>query len=189
MELSIDDIQKVIKAESLKPSDLFTNASLREDPSVKGFIDSAEKRTKAEFHDHNSRTEEKIEKVREELALEKKAIEDENKTLKKEVAKSKVNDLFATEKTERKLTEKQIKFIETKLKKFEPEETEKLKEEFSSFLDDNIKEFKSIAANVFGEKEAKTEDKTGDGDGNGDGDGGTGNGDGKGSVDANPFID
>lgn len=192
MELSLDDIKKVIKAESLKPGDLFSNADLSEDPSVKGLVDSAERRTKASFHDHNARTEEKIEDVRKELGKEKADLEKDNKKLKAQVAKTKVNGLFETAKTERKLTEKQTKFLEKKIAKFEPEDPEKLETEFASFLDDNIKEFKSIAEDVFGEKKEKDKDETGDGDGNGDGDGdgGTGNGDGeKSSVDANPFID
>jgi len=188
MELSIDDMQKVIKAESLQPSDLFSNASLSGDPSVKGFIDSAVKRTKAEFHEHDERTKAKIEDVRTELGKEKEDLEKENKDLKKVVAKSKVDTLFDAAKKERKLTDKQTLFLEKKKTKFEPEDPEKLEAEFSSFLDEGIKEFKSIAADVFGEKEEKAEDKTGDGDGNGDDDK-SGTGDGESSVDANPFID
>jgi len=188
MELTVDDVKKVIKAESLKPSDIFNNSELSDDPSVKGFIDSAEKRTKAEFHSHNTRTEEKIETVREEMKAEKAELEKENKKLKTEVAKSKVNSLFETAKTDRKLTEKQIKFLEKKTGKFEPEDPEKLEDEFSSFLDEGIKEFKSIAADVFGEKEEKEEPKPGDEGGNGDGEG-SGTGDGESSVDKNPFVD
>ena len=188
MELSLDDMKKVIKAESLKPGDLFSNADLSEDPSVKGLIDSAERRTKASFHDHNARTEEKIEDVRKELGKEKEDLEKENKDLKKQVAKTKVDTLFEDAKKDRKLTEKQVKFLEKKTKKFEPEDPEKLEAEFSSFLDDHIKEFKSIAADVFGEKEEKEKDKTGDEGGNGDGDKSR-TGDGESSVDANPFID
>lgn len=188
MELSIDDMQKVIKAESLQPSDLFSNASLSEDPSVKGFIDSAVKRTKGEFHDHDNRMKEKIAEVKAELGKEKEEIEKENTGLKKEVAKSKVDSLFEAAKTERKLTEKQTKFLEKKKGKFEPDDPEKLEDEFSSFLDEGIKEFKSIAADVFGEKEEKEEDKTGDEGGNGDGEGNK-TGDGESSVDSNPFLD
>jgi len=189
MELSLDDMKKVIKAESLKPGDLFSNADLAEDPSVKGLVDSAERRTKASFHDHNTRTEEKIEEVRADAKKEKEDLEKENKKLQTEVAKSKVEGLFAKAKTERKLSEKQVKYLEKKTSKFEPEDPEKLEEEFSSFLDDEIKEFKLIAEDVFGEKKEKSEEETGEGDGNGDGDGGTGNGDSKASVDKNPFID
>lgn len=191
MELSLDDMKKVIKAESLKPGDLFSNADLSEDPSVKGLVDSAERRTKASFHDHNTRTEEKIEEVREEAKTEKAELEKENKKLKSEVAKSKVDGLFETAKTERKLSEKQVKYLEKKTSKFEPVDPEKLKEEFSSFLDDEIKEFKLIAEDVFGEKQKEDKDKTGDGDGNGDGDGdgGNGSGDSEASVDKNPFVD
>ena len=189
MELSLEDMKKVIKAESLKPGDLFSNADLSEDPSVKGLIDSAERRTKASFHDHNTRTEEQLDKIREEEAEKKKEVEKENKKLKREVAKSKVDKLFETAKTDRKLTEKQVKYLEKRISKFEPDDPEKLDTEFSSFLDDNIKEFKSIAEDVFGEKKEETKEKTGDGDGNGDGDGGNGNGDTKDSADENIFID
>jgi len=188
MELTVDDVKKVIKAESIKPSDLFSNSDLSDDPSVKGFIDSAEKRTKAEFHDHDNRMKEKIAEVKAEAEKEKEDIVKQNTVLKKEVAKSKVDSLFETAKTARKLTEKQTLFIEKKLKKFEPDDPEKLEDEFSSFLDEGIKEFKSIAADVFGEKEEKEEPKTGDEGGNGD-DEGSGTGDGKSSVDANPFVD
>jgi hypothetical protein len=191
MELSLEDMKKVIKAESLKPGDLFSNADLAEDPSVKGLVDSAERRTKASFHDHDERMKDKVADVKAEGEKEKKDLEAENKTLKSEVAKSKVDGLFETAKTERKLSEKQIKYLEKKTSKFEPDDPEKLEAEFSSFLDDNIKEFKLIAEDVFGEKQKKDEPKTGDGDGNGDGDGdgGNGNGDSEKSVDANPFVD
>ena len=188
MELSIDDMQKVIKAESLQPSDLFSNASLSEDPSVKGFIDSAVKRTKGEFHDHDNRMKEKIAEVKAEAEKEKEEIVKQNTVLKKEVAKSKVDTMFTTAKEERKLTEKQTLFIEKKLKKFEPEDPEKLEDEFSSFLDEGIKEFKSIAADVFGEKEDKAEEKPGGEGGNGDGEVKK-TGDGESSVDSNPFLD
>jgi len=57
----------------------FLNADLSEDPSVKGLVDSAERRTKASFHDHDNRTKEKIEEVRAEAKKEKEEIEKENK--------------------------------------------------------------------------------------------------------------
>lgn len=187
MELSIDDVKKVIKAESLKPSDLFTNADLSGDPSVKGLIESTEKQTAATFHDRFRRQEEKLKEAEGEGDKKKEELEKENKTLRTQVAKSKVDGLFAKAKEERKLTEKQEKFIEKKIKTFEPSEPEKLEDEFSSFLDDQIKDFKSIAADVFGEKEERESgDKKG---GDGDGDDSDGNGDGDvHPIDSDPMI-
>lgn len=192
MELTVDDVKKVIKAEGLKPSDIFTNADLSDDPAVKGFIESTEKRTAATFHDRFRRQEEKLKEAEEnaDKAVKdaKEALEKENKKLKTDLAKSKTSSLFEKEKKDRSLTDKQIKYIEKKLGKFDPEDPEKIDEEFSAFLDDNIKEFKSIAADVFGEKEEKRGEKTGEGDDNGDGDSDE-SGDQTNSLDDNIFID
>lgn len=152
LEITIEDVKKLIKAESIKPSDIFNNSELSDDPSVKGFIEAAEKKTEASFHERFRRHEDKLKEAEGEGDKKKEELEKENTKLKTEVAKSKVDSLFDAAKTDRKFSDKQAKFIKERNSTFEPTDPEKLEDEYSKFLDDRVDEFKKISKDIFGEE-------------------------------------
>jgi len=89
-----------------------------------------------------------------------------------EGAKIKANDLFSKKIKDRKLDDKQVKFITLKKSNFIPEDVENLEKEVDKFMDDTLDEQKTIDE-IYGEKtEADTEGKGGSepGDEEGEGD-------------------
>lgn len=184
-KLTIDEIKTVIKENSIPPSDLYDRDSLTDDPVVKGHVKAEVKEAgMSEYHARKRSQTESAEKVTElETALKER--DDEIIKLKKETAKTKTADLYKTEKEKRGFDGKQDSFIKSNLKKFEVSDPEKIDEEFSQFLDDQIDDFKRVSK-VFGvkvdgdgekkegeekeEKEDQETDETGDDDGNDDDD-------------------
>jgi len=156
--MTIDEIKQFIRAEKIQPSDVFTVDQLTEDPSVKGFVDAERKQASSGEYAHRKRTDEKFDKERDKWNKEKETKDEEIKTLKIENAKTKIGDMFEKMKKDRDLSEKQIKYIEPKLTKFEPEKIEDMEKELDKHVDDLIDEFKTISKDVFGE-EIKEEDK------------------------------
>jgi hypothetical protein len=159
-----DQLKELIKSEEIKPSDLFGSEALTEDPTVKGFVAAEIKRAVAGEYSHRKRDEEGSLKVKAELEEKLKAKDDELRKLQIEAAKVKVGSLFEKQKTERKLDERQVKFIQSRLAKFEPIKIEDLEKEFNLHLDGEIEEYKRISKDVFGIEEQPTGDgKAGDG--------------------------
>lgn len=169
--VTIGQIRDLIKAEKVKPSDLFGAETLADDPSVKGLVESETKRAVAGEYAHRKRTEEGFDKTKEELEKKLKERETELGTLRLETAKGKAKTLYEAQKATRKLTPKQAAFIEGRLDRFAPKKVEEVDKEFNFYLDSEIDEFGKVA------KLLGIEDK-GAGDGNaGSGaekDGGTG---------------
>ena len=170
MEITIEDVRSFLKAEPVKPSDLFGVEDLTSDPAVKGFVETENRRAVAGEYAHRKRTEEGFDKTRQELEAKVKAAEERVASLAIESAKSKVGDLFAKRKTERKLTDQQARFIEGRLSRFALSKAEALDQEFDTFLDQQIDDFKQVAE-VFGVKQSGDRDGKENG---GDGDRGTG---------------
>ena len=164
--VTIDQVRDLVKAEKIKPSDLFGVETLTGDPTVVGYVEAEKKKAVAGEYAHRKRTEEGFDKTREEL--EKKLLEREAdlQKLKIDAAKAQVGSLFTKQKDERKLDEKQVKFVQSRLAKFTPTKVEDLEKEFNAHMDAEIDEYKRIAKDVFG-----VEDKPADG---GKADGGTG---------------
>ncbi len=157
------EIQDVIKEGGLKPSDLFSNDALTDDPFVKGYVADERKDASSGEFAHRKRTDDKFTDERKKWEDEKKKLEDENKTLKVDGAKVKASDLFASKMKERKLDKQQVKFVESKQKDFSPEDLESLDKEVDKFLDNKVEEYKE-AAKIFGvkaEKGTEDEDKPG----------------------------
>jgi len=92
-----------------------------------------------------------------------------NKGLKIEGAKVKAADLFGTKVKERKLDDKQAKFVKAKQEGFTPEKVEDLEKEVDKFLDDTLEDYKKTAK-IFGEKEPEGDKKGGGEPGEGSGD-------------------
>jgi hypothetical protein len=183
MDITIEDVKAFIKAESSKPSDLFGAESLAEDPAVKGLIETETRQARAGEYAHRKRTEEGFDKTRQEWEDKLKVKDGELLKLRKDAAKAQVGSLFEKQKAERKLDEKQSKFIQTRLAKFEPIKIEDLEKEFNLHLDGEIEEYKRIAKDVFGVEEKPA------GDGGKGGDGGTGPADKSKESPDNKYLD
>lgn len=151
-----EQIRDLILAEKIKPSDLFGAEALTEDPVVKGYVDAEKKAATTGEYAHRKRTEEGFDKTRKELEEKLAEREKEVNTLKIEAAKLKVKPLFDKQKAERKLDERQVKFIEQRLDKFTPEKVETLEADFNKHLDGLVDEFDKVAE-VFGAKQAPSE--------------------------------
>lgn len=164
--ITIDEMKNLIKEEKIKPSRLFGMEILAEDPVVKGLIKEEVGNAVTAEYTHRKRGYKRHEEEEEEFGKEKKKFEDEKKKFEDEIQKLKVENakkdiggLFAKIKDERDLSEKQTKFIEPKLKDFEPEKIEDMEKELNSHVDDLIDELKTISKDVFGEESEDEEDK------------------------------
>jgi hypothetical protein len=173
-KITIDEIRTVIKEGKLQPSDIFAAEDITADPVFKGNVNAMREKLAGEYA-HRKRDEEGFDKTRKDLEDKINAKDAEIVGLKKSAAKAMLPALFTKIKGERKLDEKQEKFLLPRIEKFEPKETERVESEFNIFIDEGIKEFNELAE-VFGVKAEKTEKK-----------GGAETSDGSTAI-ANPFI-
>lgn len=158
--MTLEEIKKAIQEGKLTPSDLFDSDGIFSDPVIKKEV--AEKIKNARGYD--GRKFEDLVEEKSKLNEKIKEQETEIKTLKTETAKGKVGDLFAKMKEKRELDEKEVKFIEKRIDKFEPEDSEKLESELDKFVDDLVDEFTEIRTDVFDEKiEGESEGNGGEG--------------------------
>ncbi len=155
MDFTIEDVKTFLKAEKIQPSDLFGAERLAEDPAVKGLVESETRRAVAGEYAHRKRTEEGFDKTREELEKQLKDKDAELDRLKVESAKAKVVPLFDKQKADRKLDEKQIKFIQARLERFVPKSAEEVEKDFNAYLDSEVDEYGRLAKEVFGIEPAK----------------------------------
>ena len=147
--ITVPEIKQVIAENKIKPSDLFGMDSLASDPVVIGYVNEEKKQASAGVFANKKRTDEAFDKARAEWDKREKELAAENAQLKRDVAKSSVSKLFSDAKEKRKLTEKQVKYIEARIPKFDVTEPDKIADEFDSFLDTQIDAFKTDAS-VFG---------------------------------------
>jgi len=165
VDITISDVKDFIKADKVKPSDLFGNDELTSDPFVKGYVDDERKAASSGEYAHRKRTDTKFDSEREDWEKKEKKQEAKIKKLETDGAKRDAVDLFATKMKERKLDEKQTQFIEAKQADFVPEDPEKLDKEVDTFMDSSLKEYNKTAK-IFGhETEEKIEPKGGGGPG------------------------
>lgn len=157
-----DQIRDLIKAEKIKPSDLFGAEVLAEDSSVKGLVESEIRRAVAGEYAHRKRTEEGFDKTKAELEKQLNDLKAEANTLRVATATGKVRPLYDAQKAARKLTEKQATFIEGRLDRFKPVKPEEVEKEFNFYLDSEVDEFGKVAK-LLGIEEQKGDDKTKDG--------------------------
>jgi phage terminase Nu1 subunit (DNA packaging protein) len=165
-----DQLRELILAENFRPSDLFSVDALIEDEAVKGHVAIQLKDVRGEKsgeYYHRKRTEEAFDKARKEYEEKLKAKDAEVASLKTAAAKSQVGQLLEKRKATRKLDERQVKFVQERLPRFNPQKPDELDKEFDTFLDGEIDEYKRIAKDVFGIEEDKAK-------GGGTGDPGTG---------------
>ena len=144
-KVTIDEIRDLIKADKIKPSDLFGAEVLADDPSVKGLIETENRRAVAGEYAHRKRGEEGFDKTKGELEKQLADLKAEANTLRIATATGKVRPLYDAQKATRKLTEKQALFIEGRLDKFKPTKPEDVEKEFNFYLDSEVDEFGKIA--------------------------------------------
>lgn len=162
-KMTIDEIRTIIKDNSIPPSDLYERDTLTDDPVVKGFVKAEVKEAgMSEYHARKRSQSETIEKVTE-LETKLKEKDDEIVKFKKVAAITKLADLYKKEKDKREFDDKQDLFIKSNLKKFKVSDPDKIDEEFSTFLDDQVDDFKTISK-VFGHKvtDGKSKEKEGE---------------------------
>lgn len=158
--VTIDQIRDLVKAEKVKPSDLFGAEILADDPSVKGLIETENRRAVAGEYAHRKRDEEGFNKTRGELEKQLNDLRSEANTFRVAAATGKVRPLYDAQKATRKLTERQSTFIEGRLDKFKPTKPEDVEKEFNFYLDSEIDEYGKIAK-LLGVEEKTIETKGG----------------------------
>ena len=160
-KVTIDEVRDLIKADKIKPSDLFGAEVLADDPSVKGLIETENRRAVAGEYAHRKRGEEGFDKTKGELEKQLNDLKAEANTLRIATATGKVRPLYDAQKATRKLTEKQALFIEGRLEKFKPTKLEDVEKEFNFYLDSEVDEFGKIAKLMGIEEKATGGDKGG----------------------------
>lgn len=153
-KITLGEMKELIKEEKILPSDLFGVEDLTGDPLVRGYLDSSVKQLKGKLSgefEARKRIEKGTEHKEETWEEQKKKLEDENKLLKIESATTKAAELFGKKAKERKLDDKQIKFIKAKEESFTLEDPEKLETEVDKFMDTMLDEYKETAK-IFGHK-------------------------------------
>ncbi len=153
-KITIDEIKTLIKEEKILPSDIFVAEDLTEDPFIKGHVKAEVKEAVAGEYGHRKRTDKAFEQREQEWTEEKKSLTEKIQVLTKTASESKLKTLFETAKTERKLSEQQAKFIEKRLKTFQPEDLDNLDKELGKHLDTELDEFKDYAETFGIETEA-----------------------------------
>ena len=148
--ITIDQIRDLIKAEKIKPSDIFGVESLTDDPAVVGYVEAEKRKAVSGEYAHRKRDEEGFDKTKGELESQLKAKDEEIQKLKVVSVKNTIPTLFQKQKEDRKLSDMQSKWIEKRLEKFTPENPENLEKELNAYLDNEIDEYKVVAKDVFG---------------------------------------
>jgi len=160
-EMTLAELKKAIQESKFKPSDLYDREAIFADPiiseQVKEKVSNASGYNIRKLEDaiENSAN---LTKKLEEAEVKITESEKERDTLKLESAKAKIGSLFDTQKTERKLDEKQSKFIQNRLGGFTPQKVEDLEKELNAHLDSELKEYKTMSEEVFGIKPETKED-------------------------------
>ncbi len=160
---TINDVRDFIKAENLKPSDIYGLGDLTKDPMVEAHIESETKKAKTGEYEHRKRDEAGFDKTKETLIEEHntaiKERDDKIVKLNAENIQSKTGEWLTTQKDKRKLTDEQMKYIKLNLDDFKPVEPGKAEDEFGGFLDKQIDKLNLINKDVFG-KEPEEKKKT-----------------------------
>lgn len=148
---TLQEIRDFCNKEGISPSEVFGREKIVDDPVVKGFVEEERKIAGSGEYAHRKRTDEAFDKARKEWEEKEKNYKTEIQTGKIETSKIKAGELFTSKFKERKLDDKQIKFIEKKKASFIPSEPEKLDKEVDKFMDTTLEEYKETAE-IFGQK-------------------------------------
>lgn len=168
--MTLDEIKTGIKEGRYRLSDVFGDDEISKDPSVLRLVRGE---TQAEF-EHRTRTDKKFDEERAKWEKEKKTLEDQVKTADQKGLKSEAVEKLKDVISQRKLDEKQVKFVQKDFLKFAPTTGDALIKDLNKFVDDQLTEYDQ-AAELFGVK--------------GDGKGKTNTGVGAGKAETNALED
>jgi len=158
---TINEVRDFIKAESLKPSDIFGLGDLTKDPMIEAHLTQAKKEAIKGEYEHRKRDEEGFDKTKDKLVEEHNAAikekDDAISKLQGENIQSKTSGWLVTQKEKRGFDEEQMKFINRNLPTFKPEDPEKAEDEFNKFLDGQVDDLNGIKKDVFGQEPEKKE--------------------------------
>jgi len=162
-EMTLKELIAEISSGGFVPSQLFDKDALIRDSVV---IEIANNKQKVEY-EHRVRTDKKFDEEKAKWETEKAEYETKLKDSALITIKTKTGEVAKTLSEKRKLDEKQVKFLDANLKKFEPKETEtrKFEEEVDKFIDGVLDEYESVTK-LFGietkeNKENKEKEKPG----------------------------
>lgn len=145
-----EQIIDIIRAEKIKPSDLFERESLDSDPVVTGLTKAhVEEKIGGEYR-RRKVAEERLEKLQGELGAKESDLIKQIEGFKINAAKSQLGPLLDKQRVERKLDDRQLKFIQGRLSRFTPAKPEEVEKEFNAHLDGEIDEYGKLARDVFG---------------------------------------
>lgn len=153
-----EELKRMVREAGLQPSDLFMAGEITADPAIKEQMRERSvspeiyyemRELKRELAESGKRLAQ-AEKDKGVLEAQVKNKDEAIKTSAVETAKAKVPALFEKAKAERKLEERQSKFIAARLARFSPNKPEELEKEFGTFLDGEIDEEKRLAKDVYG---------------------------------------
>jgi len=145
--MTLDEIKTAIKEGRYRLSDVFGDDEISKDPSVLRLVRGE---TQAEF-EHRTRTDKKFDEERVKWEKEKKALEDQVKTADQKGLKSEAVERLKDVISQRKLDEKQVKFVQKDFPKFAPTTGDALIKDLNKFVDDQLTEYDQ-AAELFGVK-------------------------------------
>ena len=151
--MTLEELKNAIQEAKLTPTDIFDMEAILANSLVSEQIKEKIKNAKGyDYRKTESLVEEKaaLQKQVDDATAKIKLHEETVKTLKLETAKTKISSLFDTQKTERKLDERQSKFIQNRLGGFTPQKVEDLEKELNGYLDAELKEYATYAKDVFG---------------------------------------
>ena len=168
--MTLDEIKTAIKEGRYRLSDLFGDDEITKDPSVLRLVRGE---TQAEY-EHRTRTDKKFDEERAKWEKEKKALEDQVKAGEQKGLKSDAVEKLKDIISQRKLDEKQIKFVQKDFPTFVPTTGDALIKDLNKYVDDQLTGYDQ-AAELFGVK--------------GDGKGKTSAGVGAGKVETNALED
>lgn len=147
-EMTLEELKNAIKEAKLKASDIFGQDDLMADPLITEQIKEKIKNAKGyDYRKFEDLTEEKV-NLQKQLDEANGKIKEHEETIGKlrlETAKSKVDDLFEVQKKERKLDERQEKYLKNRLSRFAPKDVEKADAEFNEWLDGQLDDYKKDA--------------------------------------------
>ena len=145
--MTLDELKTAIKEGRYRLSDVFGDDEISKDPSVLRLVRGE---TQAEF-EHRTRTDKKFDEERVKWEKEKKALEDQVKTADQKGLKSEAVERLKDVISQRKLDEKQVKFVQKDFPKFAPTTGDALIKDLNKFVDDQLTEYDQ-AAELFGVK-------------------------------------
>jgi hypothetical protein len=147
-QMTLAELKELISREKYSPSDLFTEDALIGAPVVKEHV----KKEKQGEYEHRRRVEKEFDTYKDDVKKEKDGFTKSLSDVQRENLKFKVGGVFKEAAGKRQLDDKQVKFIEKKLEKFNPQDPAKFNEEVDKFVEEGLKEYTEATEIITGKK-------------------------------------